>query len=71
VLEAVGGMNGSEDISTKFAVGCEVVVGEAGGETTDEECVGFGVVVEVGQFQSDMLGGGCFSLWLGSRWHLR
>jgi hypothetical protein len=51
VLEAVGSMDGSEDVITKFAVGCEVVVGEAGGETTDEECVGFSVVVEVGQFQ--------------------
>ncbi len=51
MLEAVGSMDGSEDVITKFAVGCEVVVGEAGGETTDEECVGFSVVVEVGQFQ--------------------
>ncbi len=54
MLEAVGNVDGSEDVGTKFAVGCNVVVRNAEGEATDEECDRFIVVVEVGQFESDM-----------------
>ncbi len=54
MLEAVGGMDCSEDVSTKFAVGYNVVVRKAGGEATDEECNRFGVLVKVEQFENDM-----------------